>query len=271
MKKGINQWAFPASMPTRKAMSQAHELGFESIELCVGESGPVPLDVSEQEVTALRRHAARNGLEIGGIATTLGWQYPLTSPDPAIQARGREIVERLLHIAHWAGAGTVLVVPGVVDATTAYDEAIERAINVLTDLLPVAEQLQVTLAVENVWNKFLLSPIEMRDFVDQFESPYLGAYVDVGNLIVNAYPEQWIRILGRRVRRVHMKDFRASTGTLDGFVMLMEGDVDWPAVMAALRAAGYSGPLTAEYGPYKHSADAALRHVSAALDIIRGL
>jgi len=173
-----------------------------------------------------------------------------------------------LEIASWLGADSLLVVPGVVDNRTSYDVALENALSGVRELVPIAERLKVTLAIENVWNKFLLSPTEMRDFIDQCESEYVGAYVDVGNMIPYGFPEQWIRILGKRVRAVHMKDFRSSVGTMGGFVMLMEGDVNWPAVMAALREIGYDKSLTAEYGAYTYSREAMLAHVLTSLQTI---
>ncbi|MBP8131649.1 MAG: TIM barrel protein [Candidatus Hydrogenedentes bacterium] len=268
MLRGVNQWAFPAGMPPEKAMSLAAEAGLEAFEICLGEDGPTPIAIAEDELVALRRHADKLNLRLGSIATGLGWTYPLTSPDPAIRERGKATVERMLRAAYAVGADAVLVVPGVVDGQTAYDEALERALDAIQDLAPLAEQLQVCIAVENVWNKFLLSPVEMRDFIDQFESPCVGAYVDVGNMLVYGYPEQWLRILGRRVCKVHMKDFRLPVADINGFVMLLEGDVNWPAVMAALRAIGYDGPLTAEYGPYEHGVEATLRHINIALEAI---
>lgn len=271
MLKGINQWAFPAGMPPEKAMSLAAEANLEAFELCLGEDGPTSLTIAEDDLVALRRHADKLNLKLSSIATGLGWTYPLTSPDPTIRDRGKAVVERMLRAAHVVGADAVLVVPGVVDGQTAYDEAMERALDAIQDLVPLAEQHQVCIAVENVWNKFLLSPVEMRDFIDQFESPCVGAYVDVGNMLVYGYPEQWLRILGQRVRKVHMKDFRLSVADINGFVMLLEGDVNWPAVMAALRTIGYQGPLTAEYGPYTHGVEATLRHINAALDTILAL
>jgi len=162
-------------------------------------------------------------------------------------------------------------VPGVVDEATPYDIAIENTLEGIRALAATAEEVRVKAALENVWNKFLLSPVEMRDFIDQCESSYVGAYVDVGNVIAFGYPEQWIRILGHRVCAVHMKDFRASAGNMDGFVMLMEGDVDWPKVMAALREIGFEGGLTAEFGPYRHSAETMLKHVLTSIQAILAL
>lgn len=268
MKAAINQWAFPGDMPTMKAISLAKEIGFEAFEFCVGAQG---LDATESDIGAIRRHAAELHIELTSIGCGLGWDYSLTSPDPSVRERGKDAVARVLQIAQWLGVDSVLTVPGNVTPEVDYDVAIERALACIQDLVPVAERLQVCIAIENVWNKFLLSPVEMRDFIDQFQSDYVGAYFDIGNIVLYGYPEQWIRILGKRIRMVHAKDFRASTGTMDGFVMLMEGNVNWPAVMAAFREVGYDRALVAEYGPYAHSLDAMLRHVLTSLKTIISL
>ena len=188
-----------------------------------------------------------------------------------MRAKGAETTTQALRIAKWLGADTVLVVPGIVSAEIAYDAAIENALSAMMEMVPVAEKIGVTLGIENVWNKFLLSPVEMRDFIDQCESENVGAYIDTGNIVLYGYPEQYLRILGPRVRAVHAKDFRASAGNFDGFVMLMEGDVNWPEVMAALNEIGFDGALTAEYGPYTHSLDVMLRHVHISLEAIIAL
>lgn len=271
MKSGISQWAFPVEMSTEDAIHKAGEIGFQSLELCVGEGETVSLDATERDIANVLRAAEKAKVQLLSVATGLGWKYPMTSPDPKVRAQAKEFMGRTMRIAHWAGIDSVLVVPGIVTPDVRYDEALENAMTTLRELLPTAEQLQVCMAVENVWNKFLLSPTEMRDFVDQFDSPYVGAFFDIGNILPYGYPEQWISILGARIKKVHAKDFRVNVGNLDGFVMLMEGDVNWPAVMRALRDIGYEGPLTAEYWKYPHSLEAMLRHCKASLDAILSL
>ncbi|MCX5757003.1 MAG: sugar phosphate isomerase/epimerase, partial [Candidatus Hydrogenedentes bacterium] len=197
-----------------------------------------------------------------------GWEYSLSSSDPAMRDKGKDAIAKLLQLAKWLGVDTLLTVPGMVTPEISYDMALENTLDAIQDLVPAAERLGVCIAIENVWNKFLLSPVETRDFIDQFQSPQVGAYFDIGNIVAYGYPEHWIRILGERIRMVHAKDFRASTGTMDGFVMLLEGNVDWPAVMAAFREVGYDKALVAEYGPYAHSLDAMLRHVRTSLETI---
>lgn len=271
MKAAINQWAFPGDMPATEAISLAKQIGFEAFEVCVGTKGPVPLDVTEADAVAIRKHAEDNGVELTSVGAGLGWEFPLTSPDPGVREQGKEAVAKALEIAQWLGVDCLLTVPGTVTPETSYDVALENALAAIQDLVPVAEKHKVCIAIENVWNKFLLSPVEMRDFIDQFESPCVGAYFDIGNIILYGYAEQWIRILGKRVRMCHAKDFRASAGNFHGFVMLMEGDVNWPAVMAALRETGYDRALVAEYGPYAHSIQVMLRHALISLSTILSL
>ena len=271
MKPAINQWAFPNGMSAAEAITLAKTIGFSAFEVCVGEDGPTRLDATEAEITAIRKHAEREGIRLCSVGSGLGWTYPFSSLDPAIRAKALEVNGKALRIAGWLGADALLVVPGVVDEDTPYDAAIENTLEGIRALAAVAEEVGVKAGLENVWNKFLLSPVEMRDFVDQCESSHVGAYVDVGNIIAFGYPEQWIRILGDRVCAIHMKDFRVSAGNMDGFVMLMEGDVDWPKVMAALRAIGFRGGLTAEFGPYRHSTEAMLKHVLTSIQAILAL
>lgn len=268
MKVGINQWAFPPDLPTTDAISWAKRLGFEAFEVCVGNDGYVTLDANESDVAAIRRHAEAEGVALTSLACALGWNYPLSAPDPAIRERGIAICRQALRIGQWLGASALLTVPGTVTPESPYDEAIERALETVRELAVSAEKHQVALALENVWNKFLVSPIEMRDFIDQCESEFVGAYFDIGNIVLYGYPEQWIRILNQRIKAIHAKDFRAKTGTLEGFVMLLEGDVDWPAVVRALRSIGWDGPLTAEYFGYTHSREAMLTHIETSLRTI---
>jgi len=271
MKAAINQWAFPGDMPATKAISLAKEFGFDGFEVCVGLNGPVSIDATEAEISGIRRHAAECDVTLTSLGCGLGWDFPLSSPDRTVRERGKEVTAKALQIAQWLGVDSVLVVPGNVTPEVSYDAALENSLAAIQDLVPAAERLQVCIAIENVWNKFLLSPVEMRDFIDQFQSAYVGAYFDIGNIVLYGYPEQWIRILGKRIRMVHAKDFRASTGNMDGFVMLLEGSVDWPAVMAAFRDIGYDKALVAEYGPYAHSLDAMLEHVLTSLRAIIAL
>lgn len=247
---GLNHWALPDT-PVREAAALARGAGFDALELNLDEMGEVSLATTAADARALRATVEGAGLRVGGLSTALYWHHSPTVEDAATRARAREIAVRQLDLAAELGAGAILVVPGMVGRAAGgplarYDAAYERAAEFLAALAPAAERAGVDLAIENVWNKFLLSPLEMRRLVDEVGSARIGVYFDVGNILNIGYPEQWLAILGHRVRRVHLKDFRREP---PGFVDIGGGDVDWPAVGAALRGIGYDGPLTAEVAP----------------------
>ena len=271
MRKAITQWAFDPARPLGDVFALAARTGFDTVELAVDETGPLPLTIDEAGCRRIADQARAAGVEIGSIASGLGWRYPVTSPNAPTRKKGIETIAASLRIAGWLGTDALLVVPGGVGAEfidgfdgAPYDAVYERAADAVRQLEPVAAECGVSLAIENVWNKFLLSPLEMRQFIDDARSPFVGCYFDVGNVILTGYPEQWVAILGSRIKRVHLKDFKRSIGTLDGFCDLLDGDVDYPAVMAALRRTGYAGPLTAEY----FNCEDKLASLSAAIDKI---
>ncbi len=223
-----------------------------------------PLE-SVDEAAEVGKLAADAGVEIAGVMAGTHWQLPLSSTDEETRAKGVEGIKNALAIANAAGTNTVLVVPGVVNEDTSYAAAYDISQKSLRELLPTAEELGVTMLLENVWNKFLLSPLEMRDYIDSFDTPLIQAYFDVGNILLYGYPHQWIEILGKRIKRVHIKDF--DTGTRQ-FVGLLQGDVDYPRVMNALRGVGYDDYLIAELGPYKQYPERFVYDTAAQIEAI---
>ncbi|NLY52214.1 MAG: sugar phosphate isomerase/epimerase [Firmicutes bacterium] len=277
MKKGINRWSMPADWSIQKCIEEAKGAGFQGIELVLEETGELSLESGEAQVKAIGDAAHKVGIELKSLATGLFWKYPLSAKDPKVQEKAKAVVVKALTVAQWLGADTILVVPGVVSAPFAsservsYGEVWDRALGALRELAPEAEKRSVHIGIENVWSKFLLSPIEMREFIDAVGSDYVGAYFDVGNVLLYGFPEDWIRILGSRIKKVHFKDFRTSVGTLDGFVNLLEGDVNWPEVMAAFREIGYTDYAYAELTPYRYHSGALIGDISRAMDwIIQG-
>mgnify|MGYP000855199113 FL=1 len=274
MKKGINIWSFPGGMKMADCMVLAKKAGYDGIELSLDEEGEVSLASSEKDLLVLKRTAEEVGIEVPSIASGLYWTYPATSPDPAIRQKSGDIVKKQLEVAAVFGADSILVVPGAVTGPSAggeavpYDVAYDRALEAFTRLKGEAAANQVNIGLENVWNKFLLSPLEMRNLIDQIDSPWIGSYFDIGNVLQFGYPEQWVRILGNRIKKVHIKDFRQSVGTLGGFVDLLAGDVNFPEVMKAFREIGYDDYITAEMSPYKNYTDQILYNTSGAMDRI---
>ena len=266
MLKGINYWAFPPgnngqSIEPEKALERAKNLGYDSFELTVEEEGAVSLGMSETGAERIKRKAESIGIKLVTVASGLSWGCSPT--DPKKEVRDKAVIngKKILQIAAWLGAETILYVPGMVSAVfipefkpQLYDDVDNWAKDSLEKLIPSAEKLNVKIGVENVWNRFLLSPAEMRSFIDYFNSPYLGSYFDVGNVMLYGHPEHWIQMLNKRILAVHLKDFRVNVGNLDGFVDLLDGDVDYPSVMKEFRGIGYSGPFTAEIVPGKEGA-----------------
>ena len=253
MKKGINVWSFPAGMSQADCIRLAAATGYDSIELSLDATGELSLESTDEQILALKKLADEVGIEISSLATGLFWGTPLTHDDPAIREKAKETVRFQLKAAKLLGVDAILVVPGCVNARfiegcaeMSYDVVYDRALEAMQELKKDAEEIGVVIALENVWNKFLLSPLEMRDFIDKVGSEYVKVYFDVGNTQFIGFPEHWIKILGNRIARIHMKDFKESIGNLDGFCELLQGNVNFPAVMKALREVGYDRYLTAE-------------------------
>ncbi len=191
------------------------------------------------------------GLPVSSVCDSKHWEWLLSSPDKSVREKGREALELALEDAKAYGTDTVLLVPGKVDESVSYDDCWKRTTEEIKKAVPLAEKLKVNIALENVWNNFLLSPIEAIHYMDQFKSRYVKFYFDCGNILVYGWPEQWIRILGKRIARIHIKEFDMeaanSKGKRAGFnVDLGEGSVNWPAVMKALDEIGYDSWLTLE-------------------------
>lgn len=284
MKKSINYWSFAekltdgSKMSLKDCMEQAKEAGFEAIELTVAEEGELSLNSTRRDVEKIVETAEEVGIELSSLATGLFWDYSLSSSNDKVKDKAKGIVKKMLELASYLGIDTILVVPGAVDVffkpeaeVVPYDVAYKRSLESLRECLDTAEKCKVNVGIENVWNKFLLSPLEMRDFIDKLGSDYLGAYFDVGNILLTGYPEHWIRILGKRIKRVHIKDFKRVVGNVNGFCDLLEGDVNWAEVMKALREIGYNDYITAEIlPPYSQHPEALIYNTSRSMDFILG-
>lgn len=275
MKKGINIWSFPEA-PLAKSFALAKDAGFDGVEVGLLSEGEISLQSTERDLLAVRQSAKDSGIELYSVATGLYWEHWLTDDDPCAREKAKNVVRRHLEVAKLLGCDTILVVPGSVHAEFAspgkvvdYEDAYKRSLAAFWELKEDAERLQVNIGIENVWNQFLVSPLEMRDFIDRIDSPYVGSYFDVGNVLFNGHPEHWIKILGSRIKKVHFKDYRIAAGGLHGFVDLLAGDVDYPAVMRALETVGYDGWVSAEMIPnYRHYTETIIYNTSNAMDRI---
>lgn len=282
MKKAISIWSFPFDWPLERKLAVAREAGFAGFEIDLTDTGPVGMTTSAEDLRAVRRAVEAAGLQLSGLATGLYWGANAASADAAVRQRAEAILRRQIDCAQHLGIDAILVVPGAVGVdfvpgaeVVPYETAYRRANEFIKAALPAAQKAGVTLCVENVWNKFLLSPIEMRWFLDELRHESVGSYFDVGNALLVGYPEDWIGTLGKRIRRVHFKDFRRNVGTIDGFCDLLSGDVNWPAVMQALRKTGYNGWVAGEMIPpvpfYKHCPEILIHNTSRAMDAIFAL
>ncbi|MGQ9732651.1 MAG: sugar phosphate isomerase/epimerase family protein [Candidatus Zipacnadales bacterium] len=272
MIKSISFWSMPPGSNIEDAMKLAKQVGFEAIELTVDETGELSLETGADDLARIKAMAEKIGLQLPTIATGLGWTYPVVGPDPAICEKGQQVVRKCLEIAAALGAGTILVVPGSVTEVFAYDTAVEQLIPAFQQLGDEAAARGVFIGLENVWNKFMLSPLEFANLIDRIDREYVQAYFDVGNVMLTGFPDQWIRILGPRIKAVHFKDFKCSIGTIQGFIDLLEGDVPWDRVMAAFHEVGYEGAATAEMmPPYRYFPERLLEATSRSMDAILAL
>ena len=261
MKKGLNYWAFPpkpdgSPLTGAEALERVSELGLDVFEFTVDPVGAVTPETDQREAEALRNEAEKRSIGLETLAAGLAWGASPTSPDEEVRKQAVENAKKQIEIASWLGCRTILYLPGMVSACFVpdfapqrYDLVQQRARESLLAVLPYAEEKQVQIGIENVWNRFLLSPVEMREFIDSFDSPMVGSYFDVGNVMLYGHPEHWIEILGPRIFAVHLKDFRVEAGNLNGFVDLLAGDVNYPEVMKCFREIGYDGICIAEYVP----------------------
>lgn len=273
MKKSVNIGVI-GDMDFEKGLKIIKDAGFEAVELNL--SGVLSPESTEEEAKAVKEKVRAAGLEIASVLAGGFWQYPLTSDNPEKRKQGENLLLKSIEICKYLETDAVLVVPGVVgplgagDERVRYDIAYKRSQESIKKAVELAEKNKVYICVENVWNKFLLSPLEMKNFVEEIGSEYVGVYFDVGNILIIGYPEDWIRILGEKIKRIHLKDFKLSTGNITGFCDLLEGDVNWPEVIKALKEVGFNSYLTAEFGPYKYFPETIIYNLSLAIDKILG-
>ena len=279
--KSISYWSFPGGLENTadygEVFARAKKAGYDAVEAAVGETGVLTPASTEEQCREIAAAARRAGVKIASVATGIYWGCSLSATDPKVRGKAVEYTKKMLRIASWLGTDALLVVPGAVNVffnpeseLVSYDDVWKRAAASIRKCLPTARKVKVAMALENVWNKFHLSPIELRDYIDSFDSEFVRVYLDVGNMLLYGYPEHWIRILGSRIKKVHFKDFRTSVGNGGGFVGLLEGDVNWPEVMKAFGEIGYTGPASVELGPYKYHWEASIYVISLQMDYILG-
>jgi L-ribulose-5-phosphate 3-epimerase len=243
IRKAVEFNMLPASIGILDRFQLAREAGFEEIEC--------PTTPEQSKAEEMLDASKKSGLRIHSVMNQEHWRSPLSSADPAVVEKSMEGMRTSLRNAKFWGADTVLLVPAVVNPETPYAQAWERSQRQIRKLVPLAEESKVIIGIEEVWNKFLLSPLEFARYVDEFQSPWIRAYFDVGNVAIAGYPQDWIRVLGKRIVKLHIKDFSFKNDPtirkrVADFVPLLEGEIDWHAVHAALAEIGYRGTATVE-------------------------
>jgi len=271
--KSIWVGIFPGKMPYAECFRKAKDAGFDGIELTM--AGEISLASSADRVRQIGDDARKTGIAIASLWVSPLGASPLNSPIPEVRARGLEAIRKAIEFATYLDCGALLLVPGRVGAgpklEVGYETTWERFTAELKKVIPDAEKAKVILTIENVSNRFLVSPLEMRAFVDQFNSPWLQAHFDTGNVMYTGYPQDWILTLGTRIKRVHIKDRKVSPQAEQARPSaLLEGDVDWKEVMAAFRKVGYRGFVSPEIG-HDPNDTGQLEKVSKALDKIVGM
>ena len=254
IKKGLVIDMLPGGMSMAERFKMARDAGFEVVQ-----ANTTP---DEHEAEEIKKAAEGAGIRIDSVMNMDHWKYPLSSGDAAVVAKSMEGMRTSLRNAKLWGSDAVLLVPAVVNPQTSYLEAWTRSQKQIRELIPMAAELKVVIAIEEVWNKFLLSPLEMKKYIAEFESPWIRAWFDVGNVVLYGYPQDWIRTLGKSISNVHLKDFKRKESGY-AWVNLGEGDVDWGAVRAAFAEIGYVGSAIAELDG---GDEAYLRDVSRRID-----
>jgi len=255
MKKGICIGSLPGT--TEERFRLAKDAGFDGIEINTVDT--------DEESRKLKSIADSVGLEIPSVMNSAHWEFPLSSPDPEVRQKSVNGMMKSLASASIVGADTVLLVPAVVNEQVCYEDAYATSQKEIKELAKIAEERKVFIAIENVWNKFLLSPIEFSRYIDEIGSEYVAAYFDVGNILLYGYPQHWIRTLGSKIKKVHVKGFKVRPMA---FTYLLDSDVNWAEVMKALREVGYDGYITAELPTYRSFPDQMVYDTSAHLDRI---
>ena len=275
MIKGISYLSFENGLSNNEsidsALSQTKSNGFDALELSVSSEGVINTNSTKPECEIIRKKIDDSGIFVDSIATGMSWGISPTSDDESIRKKSISLHQDAIKVASYLDCKALLFVPGVVKSPISpeivrYDRALERLRKAINQMLPIAEDLNVDLCMENVWNGFFYSPIELRDFVDSFDSSRLGVYLDIGNLIgYQQYPPHWVELLNSRIKRVQIKDFQENfdwTGSFS-FCDIGAGDVPWRETIAALNSIEYNSTIIAEMLPWDETI---LSRTSAAMD-----
>jgi L-ribulose-5-phosphate 3-epimerase len=272
MKKSIGDNMIAKDWGFAKGLELVKRAGYDGIELWLGDMPWFQMNTSDADVRALRRTVEGAGLVVSNVSTGLHWGSPLSARDPTVRARAARIVERQIETATLLGADAVLVVAGLVTEEVPYNEVYQRSVEALKPLGDTAKRAGVRIGCENcnAEQRFLMSPREFWQFLNDINHPAVGIHLDVGNIHDNGFAEQWIEMLGSRITRIHVKDVlkhRGRCGDQSVYTNLLLGDNNWPAIRAALTKVGYDGWLVAEMeARYRYAPDQQFIDTAQAMD-----
>lgn len=262
MKKGVNAWIYPLEFSIKDILYHSKNIGYDGVELNLNEE---MLKIDKKERKKIREISESLGLELPSVCTGLFWKYNLASPDESVRRKGIELIKQGCEFAADIGSSIFLVVPAVATSEVSYKDMWNFSKKGILESAKTAEDFGVIIGVENVWNKFLYSPLEFRSFIEEINHPNVKVYFDVGNVFFIGFPEQWIKYLAGLIACIHIKDFQISTRQ---FKPLFEGDIPWQRVMKALKEINYEGFLNVEVNPYPGHPLKAAMDSKTALDLL---
>lgn len=279
MKLGYSMFSFSENIDLKDIFSNISLMKYDGVEPVLSEEGYLNPSMREGEVLEIKKMANANGLEIPSVGVWSLWDNNPVSNDLSIRKKAEDIIERQLEFASILGADTILVIPGYTHCgfaknpeKVAYDVVYDRAYELFFKLEKVAREYKVSIGIENVWNKFLLSPIEIKKFLDDINSEYVGAYFDVGNIMYIGDPSDYIEILGGHIKKIHISDYRVEQSGLGAFVDIFAGDVDFFEVIKSLKKIGYDDYLTLEMLPnYKRLPELSIYSNKPAMDRLKSM
>lgn len=264
IKKGLGYWMIQEDLSILDKFKLVKDLGFHGIEF------NAPLEVPIKELIDARD---KTGIELPSLVNKDHWNRPLSDPDPKVRKFIVDSVVKTVQETKMLGGDTVLVVPGIVNEKVSYETAWKNSIATIRQILPKIENSGVKIGIENVWNNFLISPVEAKKYLEEINHPAVGWYFDIGNVMRYGWPEHWIETLGSKILKFHIKEFSRqimnNEGLSKGFgVELTKGDIDWPKVMKSIKDIKYKGEwMTLEVGRGDRSH---LQKLSDQFDIIIG-
>ncbi|PYV40813.1 MAG: hypothetical protein DMG06_19105 [Acidobacteria bacterium] len=272
MKKSIGDNMIPKGWSFEKGLELIKEAGFDGVELWLGETPWFQMKTTDREVRDLRRRVENAGLVVSNVSNSLDPEFPLSARDPKVRAQGMQVIERQIEVATLLNTDAILIVAAYVTEEVPYNEVYRRYVDGLKVLAEKAARANVKVGCENCNSeqRFLISPREFWQFLNEVDSPYVGIHLDVGNIHDTGFAEQWIEMHGPRITRIHLKDVmkkRGRCGHESVYTNLFLGDNNWPAIRAALVKIGYDGWLIAEMeARYSYAADQQFYDTAVAMD-----